>query len=269
MPVRIRKWVNIILFFAVIIVNYLASSNKINKLSPGQISDSVPVLITPAGYVFSIWGLIYLLLLIFVIYQAIPKYEDSICVKEIGILFALTCLENIGWIFSWHYKMFPLSLLIMVAFLVTLIVIMIRLYRITPTLSTLEKRVFKLPFSVYLGWISVATIANTSFVLVISNWSRFKISPDYWSVIILFVIMLLGITVLTLQNDRPYVWVFVWAIIGIAVKNSKASPMTMYAAFIMIAFLLRNLLASYLKDIKKPIVEEQNILKHKSKKIKK
>lgn len=268
MPVKIRKWVNIVLFFAVIVVNYLASTNKINKMSPGQISDSYPVLITPAGYVFSIWGLIYLLLLIFCIFQFLPKYEDSQPVKEIGIFFSLTCLENIGWIFAWHYKMFALSLLIMLAFLVTLIIIMIRLYRITPSMSLLEKRVFKLPFSVYLGWISVATIANISFVLVASNWTRFKISPDHWSVIILFVIMLLGITVLTLQNDRPYVWVFIWAVIGIAVKNVKMNPIITHTALIMLAFLLINILASYLKDIQKPQLETQQPIKHKMKKSK-
>jgi hypothetical protein len=263
---KFRKWLNIGMFLVVIIVNYLASTGKINHLTPGKISDSIPVLITPAGYVFSIWGLIYLLLLIFVIYQALPQHEDSLPVNTIDFLFALTCFFNVSWIFAWHYKQFVLSLVVMIAFLLTLIVIMNRLYKITPSMSMLEKRVFKLPFSVYLGWISVATIANTSFVLVVSSWTRFNISPDYWSVIILFVIMLLGITVLTLQNDRAFVWVFVWALIGIAVKNAKASPLTMYSAIIMIAFLTRNLLASYLKPLIKPIPEEVSAKKHHPKK---
>jgi translocator protein len=263
---KFQKWLNIGMFLLVIVVNYLASVGKINGLTPGKISDSVSVLITPAGYVFSIWGLIYLLLLIFVIYQALPSYENSLPVKKIGYLFALTCIFNSGWIFAWHYKQFVLSLLIMVAFLSTLIILMNRLYKITPEMSTLEKRIFKLPFSVYLGWISVATIANISFVLVSSSWTRFNISPDYWSVIILFVIMLLGITVLTLKNDRAYVWVFVWALVGIAYKNAKVSPLTMYTALTMIAFLLRNLLASYLHTILKATNEELPSKKHHSKK---
>jgi benzodiazapine receptor len=260
------KWINIVMFVFVIAVNYLAASGKINNQTPGDISDGIPVLITPAGYVFSIWGLIYFLLLVFVIYQAMPKYENSLPVKTIGYYFSITCLLNIGWLFAWHYQKFPLSLFIMILFLLTLILLMIQMYKITPYLSDLEKRVFKLPFSVYYGWISVATIANTSFVLIASSWNRFKIGPDYWSVIILFVIMLLGITVLTLKNDKAYVWVFVWALIGIAYKNSKASPLTMYVALFMIAFLLNNLLASYLQPMIKPIEKEIQTKKQHSKK---
>jgi benzodiazapine receptor len=251
-----QKWLNLFMFLAVLLVNYLASIGKINRLTPGKISDSIRVLITPAAYVFSIWGLIYLLLLVFVIYQFLPKFENSLPVKTISYWFSLTCLLNIAWIFSWHYKQFALSLVIMVAFLITLMVIMNKLYKISPMLSVLEKRVFKLPFSVYFGWISVATIANTSFVLVFTNWKRFNIGPDYWSVIILFVIMLLGITVLTLKKDQAFVWVFVWALIGIAYKTSKESPLTSYTALIMIAFLSRNLLASYLQLLMKPVENE-------------
>lgn len=261
-----QKWLDLCMFLAVLVVNYLASAGKINGLTPGKISDSIKVLITPAAYVFSIWGLIYLLLLVFVIYQFLPKFQNSLAVKTIGYWFSLTCLLNITWIFSWHYKQFGLSLIIMIAFLGTLMAIMIKLYKISPMLSIIEKRVFKLPFSVYFGWISVATIANTSFVLIYTNWSRFNIGPDYWSVIILFVIMLLGITVLTLKKDQAFVWVFVWALIGIAYKTSKESPLTSYSALIMIAFLLRDLLASYLHPLLKPIENEIPTKKQHSKK---
>lgn len=263
---KVQKWFNVVMFAIVLFVNYLASTGKVNNLTPGQISDSIQVIITPAGYVFSIWGLIYILLLIFVIFQALPQFENSKAVKAIGSLFTMTCFFNAGWIFAWHYRQFALSLLIMIGFLLTLIVLMNRLYKISPEISTLEKRIFVLPFSVYFGWISVATIANTSFFLVYSNWTRFNIGPDIWSVIILFVIMLLGICVLTLKNDRAFVWVLVWALIGITYKNVKTSPLTMYAALIMIAFLLRNLLASYLKPLLKPIQEEIITKKHHSKK---
>lgn len=261
-----QKWLNVVMFLLVLVVNYFASAGKINHLTPGNISDLYPVLITPAGWVFAIWGLIYLLLLIFVIYQALPQYENSKPVQAIGYLFSLTCILNISWLFSWHYKQFVLSLLVMIAFLVTLIIIMNRLYKLYPLLTSLEKRVFKLPFSVYLGWISVATIANTSFVLMVLQWNRFNLQPNYWSVIILFVIMLLGITVLTLKNDRAFVWVFVWALLGIAYKNVNTSPLTMYTSLIMIAFLVRNLLASYLQPFIKTTVVEVPAKKHPSKK---
>ena len=123
---KFQKWLNIVMLTLVLVVNSLASSGKINNLTPGKISDSIQVLITPAGYVFSIWGLIYILLLVFVIYQALPQYENSPSVKAIGILFSLTCLFNVGWIFAWHYRQFGLSLLIMIGFLLTLLVLMRR-----------------------------------------------------------------------------------------------------------------------------------------------
>jgi len=275
MTTSLRKWLNVFLFIFVLVVNYLASTGKLNRMNTGDISDMYQVLITPAGYVFSIWGLIYLFLLIFVIYQAMPKYEDAKPVKAIGPLFIITCVTNASWLFAWHYKQFVLAELIMICFLITLIIIMNRLYAIQKDLSLFEKRVFCLPFSVYFGWISVATIANTSLLLVFLKWTQFGITAEIWTIILLFIIMLLGLSILTLKDDKAYVWVFVWASIGIAVKNyqtfikvqnSQGRLLIVVMALIVIAFLLRNLLASYLKLVPKAKEEPVYVKKHPAKK---
>ena len=148
---KIRQVLNVITFLGVVIVTGLANALPLNGISTGEISDSFPVLFTPAGYVFSIWGLIYLLLLGFVIYQALPSQRDNPRLALVGYWFVLSNLLNAAWIFLWHYGYFQLTLFVMLGLLVSLIVIYHRL-QIGLTKVRFPQNLFvNLPFSVYLG----------------------------------------------------------------------------------------------------------------------
>lgn len=211
---------NVLSLVAVLTVNFLATSLPINNVTTAEISDRYPVLFTPAGYVFSIWGLIYLLLIGFAIYQSLPGQAGNPLLKRIGALFFLTNLFNSLWIFAWHYERLSLSLLIMLALLITLIILSIRLHSTAVKTSTAEAWLVKIPFSVYLGWISVATIANVSVVLYSLNWSGWGFGAPVWTVVMIAVAVLLGLLAARLRRDAAFMLVLVWALIGIGIKQA-------------------------------------------------
>ena len=167
---------NLIGFLGTVIVNGLSSALPINDKTAGELSDQYPNLFVPAGLTFSVWGVIYILLAIFVIYgliTAIKNTQKSSFMENVGVLFFISCLANVGWIFAWHYEILPLSLALMLLLLGSLITIYLRL-RIGKSDSTrIEKYLVHLPFSVYLGWITIATIANVTALLVDINWNTF------------------------------------------------------------------------------------------------
>ena len=168
---------NLIGFLGTVIVNGLANALPLNNKTTGELSDQYPNLFVPAGLTFSIWGVIYVLLAIFVIYGLIVAIkkdtQKSSFIDNIGILFFISCLANIGWIFAWHYEILPLSLFLMLLLLGSLITIYLRLRIGKSDAIAIEKYFTHLPVSVYLGWITVATIANITALLVNMNWNTF------------------------------------------------------------------------------------------------
>lgn len=161
------KYLNLFLFAGMIIMNYLANALPLNNVTTGQLSDSYPNLFVPAGITFSIWGVIYLLLAIFCVIQFTGA--NQVVISKIGLLFAATCILNGLWIVAWHYRLVGLSLLIMTAFLISLIIINILIKGLTFSFV-------KAAFGVYLGWICIATIANVTTLLVSIGWSGFGIT---------------------------------------------------------------------------------------------
>ena len=157
---RIRQIAVVIAVIAMITVNILANALPINGQATGEISDRFDVYFVPAGYVFSIWGLIYLGLLGYAIYQALPAQAQNPDLQSIGYLFVLSSIANIAWIFFWHYNLFTLSVVAMLALLILLILIYLRLDIGRAQVAPAMKWLVHLPFSIYLGWITVATIAN-------------------------------------------------------------------------------------------------------------
>ena len=233
----IRQAVNLISVLAVIIVNSLANIVPFNNLTTGEISDRFDVYFVPAGYVFSIWGLIYLGLIGFGIYQALPSQRENARLRRVGYWFLLSCLANIGWLFSWHYEQFLLSMFIMLLLLLSLIVIYLRLDIGRTRVSKLETVLVNIPFSLYLGWITVATIANATSLLDYYGWSGWGISEQVWAVIMLaaagFISALMSLT----RADIVYSLVIIWAVIGIAVKHTD-TPLVSTAAWITVVFIL-------------------------------
>lgn len=211
-----------ITYLAMVGVNFLANSLPINNRSTGAISDAYPNLFTPAGYAFSIWGLIYLLLAGYVVYQFTKSgQKKGRLFKKINNFFIISSLANISWIFAWHYDRIGLSVFIMLALLLSLIKIAGILHG--EELKPKEKLFISTPFAVYFGWITVATIANITVFLVAIGWNGFGVADFIWTSIVLLVGVLIGI--LRLQKDKnvAYGLVLIWAYLAILFKHTSAS----------------------------------------------
>jgi benzodiazapine receptor len=212
--------VNVLAFAVTVIVNGLASSLALNGRTTAEVSDQYFTLVTPAGYVFSIWGVLYTLLLFFVVFQALPSQREKPFLRQINVLFVLSGVFNVVWLFLWHYDQILLSVALMFALLATLIAIYLRL-GIGKTAVTVKERVFvHLPFSVYLGWITVASIANVASALVAIKWNGFGLASDTWAVLVIAVALLITLAVIATRKDVAYSLVIVWALVGIAVNQS-------------------------------------------------
>lgn len=216
-----KKWqiINIVALVATLAVNGLANYLPLNGQTTGEISDSIPTLFTPAGYVFSIWGLIYLGLAVFVWYQAVPARRETDLLVRIGPWFALSCALNTVWVLLWHWELFALTEVVMVGLLVSLIAVYLRLGIGRREASTSEKWLVHAPFSTYLGWISVATIANTSVLLYTLKWNGWGIPVEVWTILVIIVAAGLGIVMALLRGEIAYPLVIVWAAIGIVVAR--------------------------------------------------
>jgi hypothetical protein len=226
-------------YVQMIAMNALANILPINNRTTGQLSDQLENLFTPQGTTFSIWGLIYLLLLIFAVANLMGATDPQ--KNRIRKLFIVNTLLNSSWILAWHYESWGLSLLIMLGILSTLILITQVTNDIKPFLERLR---WQLPFTVYFGWITVATIANTTAVLVAYEWGGLGISPTNWTVIILFIGLLIGLRQLLRLNQIAYGLVLVWAYAGIYLKHidpnafHRAYPSVVNTAGICIGLLL-------------------------------
>jgi hypothetical protein len=241
---------NIITFAVTVIVNALASSLALNGRTTAEVSDLYFTLVTPAGYVFSIWGVIYMLLLVFAVFQALPSQREKPFLQKINVLFILSGVFNVLWLFLWHYDQIVLSVALMFALLATLIAVYLRLGIGKNSVTLKEKAFVHLPFSVYLGWITVASIANVSAALVSIQWSGFGLANDTWAVLVIAVALLITLAVIATRKDIAYSLVLVWALIGIAVNQSAYQNIVLAAetsAIIIIVALAAFLAVSKLK----------------------
>lgn len=224
---------NIVAFLATIAVNSLANILPLNGITTGELSDFYGNLFTPAGYVFSIWGVIYLLLAVFSYYQ---YGADESLHEKIDILFIISCLFNCVWIFLWHYQYIFLSLFAMFGILVTLILIYVRLGIGVTEVSSQEINMAHLPFSVYLGWITVAPIANVAAFLVGTGWNGFNQAAINMTVGMIVIAMALTLINTYTRDDVAYAAVIVWALGGILQKQmgTPLIPQTAGIAIIII-----------------------------------
>jgi hypothetical protein len=226
-----RQIAVIIAVVVTITINALADILPINGLGTGQISDSFKVFFVPAGYVFSIWGIIYLGLITYAIYQALRSQRDNPRLRSITGWFLLSSVANCAWIFLWHYELFVWTLLAMFILLISLVMIYIRLGIGQGSVSNAEKWLVRIPFSIYLGWITVAIIANVTSVLDYVHWGGWGIAPQAWTAIMLGVaVVLMGVMTFT-RRDIPYLLVLIWAFVGIAIKF-PAEPLVSVSAWI-------------------------------------
>lgn len=214
---------NLLGFILTIVLNGMANALPINGKTTGELSDAYPNLFVPAGFTFSIWAVIYLALLAFIIYQLKVAFskesQNSNFITRIGSFFVLSSLANATWIVVWHYQYVLISLLVMLAILFSLIQIYQRLQIGLISVNSSEKWLVHTPFSIYLGWITVATIANVTTLLVDIGWDGFGIEPEIWTIMVIVVGALIGSRVVQDRKDIAYGLVIVWAYYGIISKR--------------------------------------------------
>ena len=232
----IRQAMVIVALAVTIFVNYLAQALPLNGRTAGDISDSFPVRFTPAGYVFSIWSVIYLGLIAYAIYQALPSQRANPRLRAIIWPFVLSCIANSTWIFAWHYGFYTLAVLIIAVLTLSLVVLYSRLYPYFPAVTTAERWTTHIPFRIYLGWATVATIANTTITLYYLGWQGAPLDAATWAALLIIVATVIGLFFALALRDAAYTLVLVWAFVGIYVEQSDA-PTTAFTALIMAGIL--------------------------------
>jgi len=232
------RYLNIILFAVMIVMNYLANSLPLNNRTTGDISDSLPNLFVPSGITFSVWGVIYLLLAAYCIIQFTTPGQEII--NKIAVAFAISCILNALWIVCWHYGYTALSLIVMTGLLISLIFINI-------SISGLNNGLIKAAFGVYLGWICIATIANVTALLVSYNWNGAGISHEAWTVIMIAAGTIIASLTL-FKVDNPYIGIVViWAFTGIILKRIGDYRSIVIAASAAIALVLATTILTFLR----------------------
>jgi cell division protein FtsW (lipid II flippase) len=214
-------------YLAMIAVNYLANALPLNGKRTGDVSDAYPSLFTPAGVTFSIWGVIYLLLGAHVLYQlglfrdGPDSAEQTALLNRVGVLFAVSSLANIAWVFAWHYGLIPLSAVLIVVILICLALIAntVRGAHLTGR----RRWLIGVPFSVYFGWTTVAVVANMTVLLVSRKWDGFGLAESTWAVIIVLVAMVIGTVTMVRNRDVAYGLVLIWAFAGILLRQTSAA----------------------------------------------
>lgn len=230
MPRPLSDWGgNIAAFILVIVFNILSNALPINGQTMPEISAKYPSLFTPAGFTFSIWGVIYLALLLFVVYQALPSQRNSEIISGISRLFQINCVANASWIVAWHYDLLNISFLIMLVLLVTLILIYRALLGAVGHASLSQHLLLHFPFSLYTGWVTLATIANISAVQTGNGWDNIALTAVSWTLLKLALAGTIGATMVLRYGDAVFVLVVAWAAYGISIKQS-ATPIVYGAA---------------------------------------
>ena len=225
----LRQVTNLITVIIALTVNILASTLPLNGQNTGEISDRFQVYFVPAGYVFSIWGIIYIGWIAFTIFQFRATQKESPRLRKLGYLFALSGIANAAWLFTWHYNYFGLGVLVMLSLLGLLIASYLSLNVNKESVSRAERWSVDIPFSVYLGWITVATVANVTDWLYLVEWNGFGIAPQTWAVIMIVVASVVGLLMTLTRKDAAYVFVLVWSFIGIAVKQADVASVAITA----------------------------------------
>lgn len=238
---KTQQIANGIALILTILVNYYSNTGRLNNTTIGEVSHNLDSLFTPAGYAFSIWGLIYLLLFGFIIFQGwglFRKQENDDFVLKIGWWFVISCLANCAWIISWLYGFTGLSVVFMFLLLISLLRIIVNnkmeLWDAPiPIIAFLWW-----PFVIYIGWISVASIANVSAYLIKIGWNGFGFSQPFWTVFMIVIATIINLFVTWKRNMREFALVGAWALVAISFKNWDNYQIIAYSALMAALVLL-------------------------------
>jgi len=216
-------------YLLMVFVNYLSNALPINGLNTGQVSANFDNLFTPAGFAFSIWGIIYLLLLVFSLQTIFLK--KNIISKQVVVAFIASCILNSLWIFAWHYQQFELSVVIMLGLLASLVVV-------NQKIRSSNSPLARISFGIYLGWICVATIANVTILLVSLNWGGWGIAPYVWATLMIAAGTIIGIVAKFCLSNAFIVLPIAWAFFAIYTRRVEDFPVIAIAALVGIVALL-------------------------------
>jgi hypothetical protein len=219
----VRQIAVVLSVLGTLVVNILANALPLNGLNTGTISDRFHVYFVPAGYVFAIWGVIYIGLIAYAIYQALPSQRENPRLRATGWWVVLGGLANCVWLFLWHYEQFPLTLIAMLALLATLLITYLRLGTGRTSVSRAETWAVRVPMSIYLGWITVATVANVTELLDYLKWNGFGIAPEVWMLIVLAAVLVIAVLMNFARRDVAYALVILWALAGISIKHAAVA----------------------------------------------
>jgi benzodiazapine receptor len=235
----VADWGGAVLAFALVIAaNVAANAIPIGGQTTGEVSAKYESLFTPAGYTFSIWGLIYLGLLAYVIYQALPAQRGNAALAKISPYFVVSCIANCAWILAWHNDYLVLSLVLMLIILASLVKIYLLLGIGNGSMQGMQRLFVQLPFSIYTGWITVATIANISAVQSGMGWNATGLDPVNWTILKLAAAGAIGATVILRCGDIAFGLVVAWAALGIVARQFATAEVAGAAAAIAVAALL-------------------------------
>ena len=223
-----------------IVVNTISNIFPPNGLNVGTLSNTLlaSVQVTPANYAFSIWGLIYSGLVGYGIYQLQPSHQQNSRLRHGGYLLALACVAQCAWIYLFLARLFISSVVAMLGILIPLIWLYHRLEIGQERVSQLERWFIQIPISIYLSWISVATIVNIASTLYISDWNGWGIAPTGWTVIMMIISAGITTVVFTQRHDLAYLLVTVWTLIAIAIRQIQTPPIAVAGVVLAIALIL-------------------------------
>ncbi|MEH6769693.1 tryptophan-rich sensory protein [Maribacter arcticus] len=232
---------NLMSVILVIAVNYISQIMEFNGTTIGEISSRYVNLFTPASYAFAIWGIIFLALLAYGIFQvrrAFFSEKESIFIEQTGYWFVLANILNCCWVFAFVYNYTGLSVLIMFGILISLIKIILNtnMERWDAPISTIAFVWW--PICIYSGWISVATIANISAYLSKLNWNGGILSEQAWTISMIVVAIILNLLMIWKRNMREFALVGIWALFAIYIRHEGSYNSIAYTALIGCIILL-------------------------------
>lgn len=226
-----------------LVMNYLSTALPFFGNSNAEVSDALPNAFTPAGLTFAVWGPIFLGLLVFAVYQALPAQRGP-RLDRLFWPFVLSSVFNVGWLLAFQSLSFGLSVLIMLALLGTLIWLYLDVRRLPP--QGAERLTLMLPVSLYLGWVSVATIANVSAWLVSEGVTAglAGLGAPVWSAVLVVIAALIGVFFLVRFRDYAFAAVLLWAFYGVYAARPDVTAVVIGVALAAALVLLGGVLAA-------------------------
>ncbi len=242
-PNILRQVTTLVAILSSIIINTISNFFPADGLDMASLSDVLftSVQILPANYAFAIWGLIYLSLIVFGIYQVQPSQRYNLSLQRSGYLLVFACIAQCTWIYLFLARLFPLSVIAMLGILVPLILMYQTLHLDCHLISLKEEWFIRTPISIYLGWITAAFVVNVSVALYSLNWNRWNIASPIWTVFMMMVATAIASFVMIKYQDTAYALVIVWTLIAIAIRQWHTPLVTGIAILMAIALVLLSL----------------------------